>query len=773
MKNQWLIVLLLLVAPAIVAQHPFEEALDPIKDILPPSPTASALAAYGEIPTSLHTGMPSVTIPLSGIKGRKLSVPLSLSYQGGGYQVDALSSWVGLGWSLNAGGVVTRTVQGIEDDRTGVGYWSIAVPEDLNTGGQPATAQEALAIEDYYQYLNKAAKKTWDSQPDQFNFNFAGYTGRFFVENNNGTLIPRLIPHQDIRITLQIDQGALSTLTLTTPNGTIYTFGGVGTNGVKAVEKTKTNNPNRCGRNYDLPVITSWYLSSIQSVDKEDQIDFVYAENAISYTSSINEQASKKQYPIGCGCCAQLSPATTISGGGWEHSRCEQYLDVAGLYLEKISSIGHYIVFQSDNSRSDLLGGRRLNAINYYDDKDNLLKSVDLVQDYFETTGNNASSDALLNKRLRLTTVTEKDAAAQANPPYTLVYDALELPPRLSNAKDFWGFYNGQNGNTTLIPAELPDNPTFYTVGGDRFPNATYAKAGILTRINYPTGGHSTLEYESHELAYDTPIEETVKKTKGVLAEYDYPSSGQQVVEGLFDVDQAQEVTINLKIYNKCGAPPVAVSYLKIEEKINGSWQPLTTTNTNINQTGSGNDGKGTIRLGGMLPSEDIFALYEDNFKLLLPTGEYKLIAGALNSCPDPTSTATLNDRLDISVQYVEHTGTLIYNREVGGLRVKKTTLHDGMDAAKDIVAAYNYRTQDDQQVSSGYAPTPTAYLQKILRSFLLMEMLTIVAAPIQFIVVHNKIFPPVSVSKRSSNYTQEVKFPCMDLVEAILLIQR
>lgn len=89
---------------------------DPTQSILPPSPTAAAFAKYVDHPVNHHTGTPSISIPLCELSGRGVSVPVSLSYHAGGVKVDEVASNVGLGWSLNAGGVVTRTVMGKADE---------------------------------------------------------------------------------------------------------------------------------------------------------------------------------------------------------------------------------------------------------------------------------------------------------------------------------------------------------------------------------------------------------------------------------------------------------------------------------------------------------------------------------------------------------------------------------------------------------------------------------------------------------------------------------
>ena len=86
-----------------------------LPEVIPPSPTAASLGEYGDIPVSTYTGIPNISIPLYQIQSRDLSLPISLSYHAGGVKVEEEASWVGLGWSLNAGGVITRSIRGLDD----------------------------------------------------------------------------------------------------------------------------------------------------------------------------------------------------------------------------------------------------------------------------------------------------------------------------------------------------------------------------------------------------------------------------------------------------------------------------------------------------------------------------------------------------------------------------------------------------------------------------------------------------------------------------------
>src|SRR5579859_4591507 len=76
------------------------------------SPTAASLGKYGDIPVSYNTGVPNISIPIYTVQSGGLKLPIGLSYHASGLKVQENASWVGAGWSLNAGGVITRTVVG-------------------------------------------------------------------------------------------------------------------------------------------------------------------------------------------------------------------------------------------------------------------------------------------------------------------------------------------------------------------------------------------------------------------------------------------------------------------------------------------------------------------------------------------------------------------------------------------------------------------------------------------------------------------------------------
>ena len=99
--------------------------------------------------------------------------------------------------------------------------------------------------------------------------------------------------------------------------------------------------------------------------------------------------------------------------------------------------------------------------------------------------------------RLTLKQILEQDAGNVPLPPFAFSYDPMVLPARTSFSIDHWGFYNGK-ANTTSIPSEVVAAQSVALTGADRNPDPAFARAGILTKITYPTGGSSQFVYDGN-----------------------------------------------------------------------------------------------------------------------------------------------------------------------------------------------------------------------------------------------------------------------------------
>jgi len=238
-----------------------------LPQITPPSPTAAALGKYTEIPVSPYTGVPNISIPLYEIKVRDITVPISLSYHAGGNRVEEEASWVGLGWSLNAGGVLGRSVRGKDD----LIYYpmtpSSSTPmPDFYYPGYSESCQGFTAGGKPVNYCSGAPSDQTDWEPDAFFFNFLSTSGKFVLDQQG---VPQLLEQAKIKIDLPAP--GRPGFQVRTADGFRYDF----FDGESTLGSTGNVSDNYA---------TSWYLTKIVSPTGE-VVTFTYAHSATTVNS--------------------------------------------------------------------------------------------------------------------------------------------------------------------------------------------------------------------------------------------------------------------------------------------------------------------------------------------------------------------------------------------------------------------------------------------------------------------------------------------------------
>ena len=88
---------------------------DYLTRITPSSPSAAAFQKYGDIPVDVTSGSMQVTVPVTTIKLGAFNWPISLSYHTNGVKVSDAATEVGLGWVLNANGMISQKMAGVND----------------------------------------------------------------------------------------------------------------------------------------------------------------------------------------------------------------------------------------------------------------------------------------------------------------------------------------------------------------------------------------------------------------------------------------------------------------------------------------------------------------------------------------------------------------------------------------------------------------------------------------------------------------------------------
>lgn len=413
---------------------------------------------FASIPVNLYTGLPAISLPLYNYSYRNgLSLKMSLDYFAGGVQVDQSPTPEGLGWILNAGGLITRTVRGMPDDISSKGF--------LYNGTLPSNYQP-----NGFQYYHDSL----DAEQDIFQFNFNGRSGKFFI-GKNGQIVT--VPLTKLKISYSVTSGgtSISTFYVMTEDGVKYIFND------KEYEGDNTSFY-KCGYN-NMNYATSWYLSQIVAPFGTDTIYFNY--------NSITEYNQQSAFP------------QTVYVKTSNDSVSQQYTPVvtSSFTKKKIASI----IFP-DKKNITFFYDDHLT----YDGTDFLLDRIKIGDSVFRygyrlNWSNIWYSDTLVNGRSLLHGLIKYTSTA-AKALYTFNYylpwfTALgSTHDTIGNDRDHWGFYNTYDNGSNAIPSVSG----VYT-GADRNPVGAYMSASSLYSIvDSVTGSTTYFDMEPNDVVQYT-----------------------------------------------------------------------------------------------------------------------------------------------------------------------------------------------------------------------------------------------------------------------------
>jgi hypothetical protein len=635
-----------------------------LNDLTPPSPKAYELGKYGQTPVGLFTGTLNPSVPIYTYRTKNLEVPIFLSYSSNGLKVDDVGSNVGLGWSLNVGGVVTRIVRDLPDnDRTDF------FPDDKMKKTGWINSVEALNY-----FKNAGDNADIDTETDLYMFNFNGYSGKFVFDNNHNIV---MIPKQDIKIettSLNNKDG----FKITAANGVIYLF--------QERELTRSRVEGLPQQAPPPFYPTSWYLSSIKHPNG-DEVTFVYEAEGYNYLTS--KQQTLSTVPLQTGCLGQQIPTSHTESGIFGYR-----LSVSGVRLKEIqSNIAEEgkVLITSGASHPEIGGYQLVSALQVVDKNNAEMERADFT--YILTP----------NKRAFLQKVAMKDP----NNNYTFTYDdQVSVPARLSPSQDHWGYFNNAP-NINYFPNVLdpkymaPDVITTYFLqnsnkGANKDINSNFTSKGMLTRVTYPTKGYSHFTYEANTYrGIRTDMPPQVSLDANVEAGYgnlSHPTDSKSSTAVNFD----QEARIYLNIGGsgdpQCPTPPDpihTVSRFTITDLTAGGGPSV------YQKTSSGNTSLGNT-----------FILYfGSNYNLCyvhLTAGHaYKITIEAMHQCVSSS----------VSLQFYQGAKTQVpANLITGGLRVRKVETNDGINAASQTTFYY-YGKKETPDVSTGEEAVAPSYV--------------------------------------------------------------
>lgn len=456
---------------------------------MPESPTSASIGNIDDLTVNTATGIPSITIPLYTFEMDGVSVPITISYNASGIKVGDLATSVGLNWSLEAGGQISRTVRGKADDFEGWfdfdytflsdGYFDSYDPNNPLPWQRDMKGNYDIGLE--------GQAKLHDHMPDQFSYSFLGHSGTF-IHTPNGDVIKEKT--DGIKI-----MGWEETEDL---HGNTFQFAGY---------EERSNNKNTYAINADLTSdffdweqqngntpITAWKLSKIITKNGKEII-FDYESVDFNYLVP----RSESNISIGYSCSNDPQPEPVRNFG---FTRTEYFFNTQ--LIKKISSpdgnIEVTFSYGTDPNQPNGVWETKLNVITITDRTD--INEPKIREFHFEYDRYDG------DPRLRLDEVYEiwyNNNQPIEKPHYFFTYKEGSLEEKASFKQDFFGYHNNSPGSIgSLVPKIdgilYPFDDYYDDNSRDRSLNVDFVDIGILEEIEYPTGGKTVLTYEPNSL---------------------------------------------------------------------------------------------------------------------------------------------------------------------------------------------------------------------------------------------------------------------------------
>lgn len=465
--------------------------------VINPSPQSMAFTRYGDYPMAAYTGLTDISIPLHNIAGRKLSLPISISFHASGRMANELNGVLGIRWTLNCGGLVTRTMKGNPDEWNKLTSYTVD-PYHIPSFDELYSACTDGKISGTYK------KPFYDSEFDIFSYALPnGKQGHFILKNENGVNVPMFMPYTPMKISMTkaaTDNGYFERIEITDIDGTKYFFGKISAATANTIETTPEWDITD-GKLGNVP--TAWYLTRIESNDGTDEVLLTYntrnelAETASQYAKIYDRRRnSSTSYNLeNCALDPYECDLITRLGANyhWAQSAGREFTSTGFNKIVPILSGvqfdgGSVSLSYSNDILSDIVIKRE--AVPYKKIKFNLSKN---------TTGDPLYHlDSLAFYGEDQNAISEKYGFSYYGGGNTSSFPAGQ--------KDWWGNYSQDVFN--LLPYQPAQSVTFLGSGGayqdvgfpmvERNPVLGCKIMGMLKTITYPTGGNTEFVYEDN-----------------------------------------------------------------------------------------------------------------------------------------------------------------------------------------------------------------------------------------------------------------------------------
>ncbi|GGH76707.1 hypothetical protein HNQ91_004303 [Filimonas zeae] len=484
--------------------------------IIPPSPNSAAIEKFGVTPVNYSTGIPEINYPMWNWSRGKLSLSLGLSYHAGGNKVQDLPGNVGLGWALSTSYRVSRTLRGLNDDLINYGYMhSPVLPTVVTTQydngyynilhyiGWQEAFYSSIGItprnSPYSDLVREVGMGKMDGEQDVFSFSYPGGSGKFVIDKGK-KIVP--LEYTNSKLTMSLNSaGAIASFNITDDKGVIYQYMNLEIQHFETVSTSQA-----VPETYQGDYASAWLLTYIIDPQVKDTIEFKYA-------SALPPNAF---YETGFRETRTLHLTSSTSSGAHTPNYVEQAVgsyDRVELNEPQLAEIrlpdGSKVNLEYGFNRTDLVNAKALTLLTVTNMNNDVVKKYRMAYSYFTSSGVSPfipyESGNDYSKRLRLDSVSELAISGPLAKVTKFTYEGTALNPRNSTNVDHWGYNVSPARGNSVRTARMKKEPLEYGLspgeaeywsGANLYPDSNYVQAGILQQITYPTGGHTTFEYE-------------------------------------------------------------------------------------------------------------------------------------------------------------------------------------------------------------------------------------------------------------------------------------
>jgi hypothetical protein len=470
---------------------------------------------------NLYTGTLNVNIPIKTFNIRGYQLPISLTYDGSGVRVVQHPSWVGQNWNLACGGAIVRVLKNKVDEYS---YKKRASRDGSSTNEGYINSlnyfnnctSSTLKSCSLQQIADSASLKGYDFEPDEFIFNFMGYSGTFLL-GNDGQWKVKSNSHIQVLFDVKNETNycdplidnyqntstsfpkVIAGFTLKANDGTTYYFG----YNNNAVEYEQPFFGSSSIRGQNVWIASAWYLTRVVDRFNNEVYNLRYSRGA--FTANLYRNDGTIDTPSEIESSVTLDPYTPERSTGSNycptieiHTNVIKGRLTSPVYLESVYSNDILLgKFNTESSNENNYSNSAIASNSTYASyglKWMKLSSITIPSDSVNVVFSYNDIRGLVN-RLCLENISLKSYSKLAptdinnNATYTFRYNNFDLiPDYLSTCFDAWGYCSTP---FTIDKSNLDKfKPNF---------NFEQVRCGSLIRITYPNGKYSLFDYEPHE----------------------------------------------------------------------------------------------------------------------------------------------------------------------------------------------------------------------------------------------------------------------------------